>query len=432
MAGSQQAGALAHEVLSGFPPVEHAFAYGSAAFYQPGLYDGAAPSEAGGGPPTGDDRRARTQGLATDLASRPGAANGPMLDLMFIVRDPHEWHEQNMQQNPSHYRGVAALGPGAVAWCSDAIGAGVHFNSMVPFRGRMIKYGVARTGRVVTDLLTWHDLYVAGRLQKPVLFLGGDSDHDDAAQGHRSLLRKALAESRLRALAASLLTMPREFTERELLACAASLSYTGDVRMGIAEDPRKVERIVQGSYGQLRDAYHGAMSELYAWQLIRPRESDDETGRVRLWQPMDEPARARLVASLPPAILARLAAHCGVQVRPAQSLQTAPCAWMRSVLDDDQRRVRAGRSGGRDAAAGILDETLGLAWLGYGATEAISLGLAGRRDLPRLLKRAVRGVVRRSSFRQAAGGLLANGPAVALSYALSKAKKAFRGRLRGG
>ena len=33
------------------------------------------------------------------------------------------------------------------------------------------------------------------------------------------------------------------------------LSYTGDVRMGFAEDSRKVERIVSGSFSGLCDLY---------------------------------------------------------------------------------------------------------------------------------------------------------------------------------
>lgn len=34
-----------------------------------------------------------------------------------------------------------------------------------------------------------------------------------------------------------------------------SLSYLGDVRMGLAEDSKKVERIVAGSYSHFRDTY---------------------------------------------------------------------------------------------------------------------------------------------------------------------------------
>ena len=42
---------------------------------------------------------------------------------------------------------------------------------------------------------------------------------------------------------------------QELLQAVVGLSYTGDVRMGFAEDSRKVERIVSGSYPGLCNLY---------------------------------------------------------------------------------------------------------------------------------------------------------------------------------
>ena len=51
-------------VLELFPAVRHAFAYGSGIFVQPGLYN------------------------AESMAQRP------MLDFMFAVDSPEEWHEQ--------------------------------------------------------------------------------------------------------------------------------------------------------------------------------------------------------------------------------------------------------------------------------------------------------------------------------------------------
>lgn len=51
-------------VLEEFPAVQHAFAYGSGVFVQPGLYTAAS------------------------------QAQGPMLDFMFAVDSPEEWHDQ--------------------------------------------------------------------------------------------------------------------------------------------------------------------------------------------------------------------------------------------------------------------------------------------------------------------------------------------------
>jgi len=98
------------KILKAFPAIDHAFAYGSGVFGQPGLYSGAK------------------------------AAAAPMLDLVFGVQDPISWHRtvrdwpdctivlvtidttnesivasQNMEMNPSHYSALMSLlGPQAV------------------------------------------------------------------------------------------------------------------------------------------------------------------------------------------------------------------------------------------------------------------------------------------------------------------------------
>ncbi len=86
------------------------------------------------------------------------------------------------------------------------------------------------------DLLEWDSLYIAGRLHKPVKTLV-TSPHIDAAQtlNLESALRVAL-----------LLLEEESFSLRQLLRVLCGLSYEGDLRMGVAEDSRKVERIVTG------------------------------------------------------------------------------------------------------------------------------------------------------------------------------------------
>jgi translocator assembly and maintenance protein 41 len=54
-----------HEIIDQFPSVQHAFAYGSGVFTQPGLY--------------ADDRKKH---------------EGPMIDLIFAVDDPLAWHKE--------------------------------------------------------------------------------------------------------------------------------------------------------------------------------------------------------------------------------------------------------------------------------------------------------------------------------------------------
>lgn len=54
-----------HEIVDHFPSVQHAFAYGSGVFKQPGLY-----------------------------ANDTKQYEGPMIDMIFAVDDPLTWHKE--------------------------------------------------------------------------------------------------------------------------------------------------------------------------------------------------------------------------------------------------------------------------------------------------------------------------------------------------
>ncbi len=58
-------------VLEDFPHVQHAFAYGSGVIVQPDLYD-------------------------------KSSTNKPMLDFIFAVDNPHEWHAQVCSSSGLH------------------------------------------------------------------------------------------------------------------------------------------------------------------------------------------------------------------------------------------------------------------------------------------------------------------------------------------
>lgn len=83
------------------------------------------------------------------------------------------------------------------------------------------------------DLEEWETLYLAGRLQKPVKIL-----RQDAKLG---LATKSNLENAIRV---SLLMLPEQFSEEELFLKIAGLSYSGDFRMRIGENPYKVYNIV--------------------------------------------------------------------------------------------------------------------------------------------------------------------------------------------
>lgn len=116
----------------------------------------------------------------------------------------------------------------------------------VTFQRRVIKYGVVQADRLQVDLETWADLYISGRLHKPVLELPRAAG--PAAAGAHAALLAAQQENLQFALAAALLRVRGgRFSWADLLRELVGISYTGDVRMGLAEDPRKIDRIVQGS-----------------------------------------------------------------------------------------------------------------------------------------------------------------------------------------
>jgi len=71
------------EVLTHFPPVSFAMAYGSGIFHQAGYSE-------------------------SDIASA-------MVDFVFAVDDPQQWHEANLAQNRHHYSAVGGLGGASVA-----------------------------------------------------------------------------------------------------------------------------------------------------------------------------------------------------------------------------------------------------------------------------------------------------------------------------
>ncbi|KAK7103436.1 phosphatidate cytidylyltransferase, mitochondrial-like [Littorina saxatilis] len=168
-----------------------------------------------------------------------------MLDLIFVVDDPHAWHNQNIQRNRGHYSFLRVFGSRAVSHVQD-LGAGVYFNTLVPFEDRVIKYGVISTDRLITDLLDWETLYISGRLHKPIRLLVLPSNHD---------LIQAMQVNLQSAVHAALLLLPEEFCEEALYTTIAGLSYNGDFRMVVGEDRNKVANIVSPNIPHFRRLY---------------------------------------------------------------------------------------------------------------------------------------------------------------------------------
>ncbi|CAL8092022.1 unnamed protein product [Orchesella dallaii] len=194
------------EILKHFPKrCNYAFAYGSAVFAQSQTHEQPKP--------------------------------GKMIDLVFVVNDPVEWHTENLSMNKSHYSKLRYFGAKTIASTQERMACGVYYNPYckVGDLGTKVKYGVISTSTLEEDLRNWTHLYVAGRLQKPVLSLKQPSLglEDAIRKNHQTALRAVLLQEGI------------QMTKRKLYEGICELSYLGDTRMLFAENPRKIANIVE-------------------------------------------------------------------------------------------------------------------------------------------------------------------------------------------
>ncbi|CAM9227719.1 unnamed protein product [Laminaria digitata] len=249
------------ELISAFPGVEFAFAYGSGVVQQ--------------------------QGYAKDV-SRPSEL--PMIDLVLAVRDSEAWHKANLERNPRHYSGVGRLlGASGVARFQEGFGAKLYYNALVPIsttshRGRSMKYGVISMKHLTEDLKDWTWLYTAGRLHKPVRIIQGSERAAPMVEGNL-----------ISAVRASLLLLPERFSAQEFYRTVAGLSYTGDFRMYFGENPDKVKNIVTSTLGKFQDLYAPALKKIPG--LVATGSDCSSYG-----QDASPTARLALVRSLPRAL----------------------------------------------------------------------------------------------------------------------------------
>ncbi|XP_065349311.1 phosphatidate cytidylyltransferase, mitochondrial [Cloeon dipterum] len=172
---------------------------------------------------------------------RQAGQTGPkVLDVVVAAPNALLFHLENMRLNPHHYSSVRHFGPGLAARVQESGAAGLYYNTLLPLgnsEGRMFKYGVVSAPTLIGDLLDWNALYLAGRLHKPVSLLKEPEAPD---------LARALRQNLHSALHAALLLLPETFSEKELYMAITNLSYDGDFRMIVGENPNKVKNIVEG------------------------------------------------------------------------------------------------------------------------------------------------------------------------------------------
>nr|XP_012149367.1 PREDICTED: phosphatidate cytidylyltransferase, mitochondrial [Megachile rotundata] len=172
-----------------------------------------------------------------------------MIDLIFVVRNIKQWHSENLHLNPKHYaQPLRFLGPRAIANVQEKWGAKVYYNTLVKITEEcIIKYGVVSEISLIEDLLDWNDLYLAGRLHKPVKVLIEPNEN--------SQIPTALVQNLHSAVHAALLLLPQYFTEVQFYKTIAGLSYSGDFRMIFGENKEKVNNIVLPQLSYFKELY---------------------------------------------------------------------------------------------------------------------------------------------------------------------------------
>ncbi|KAJ1069282.1 hypothetical protein K5549_014232 [Capra hircus] len=172
-----------------------------------------------------------------------------MLDFVFTVDDPVAWHSKNLKKNWNHYSFLKSQ----LNMCVLTVRKCSHFCRMhISFLFQLIKYGVISTSVLIEDLLNWNNLYIAGRLQKPVKIVAMNED---------VALRSALDQNLKSAVTAAFLMLPESFSEEDLFIEIAGLSYSGDFRMVVGEDKAKVLNIVKPNMAHFRELYGSILQE---------------------------------------------------------------------------------------------------------------------------------------------------------------------------
>ncbi|XP_052272135.1 phosphatidate cytidylyltransferase, mitochondrial-like [Dreissena polymorpha] len=187
-----------------------------------------------------------------------------MLDFILVVDNALQWHSENLAMNNHHYSFLRRFGPQAISNIQSKYGAGVYFNTLVPFENRLIKYGVIETRTLIEDLVNWNTLYVSGRLHKPVKVV---------KKPNLAELISALNTNLCSALHVAALLLPEKFSEEDLYTMITGLSYSGDFRMTFGEDKGKVGKIVKPNLQHFKELYHPVIENHKYINL------DDRTGK---------------------------------------------------------------------------------------------------------------------------------------------------------
>ena len=114
-----------------------------------------------------------------------------------------------------------------------------------------MKLGVVSFDHFISRLEDWNNsFYIPGRMQKPTkLIFSEETAKHELELAQRANLQAALVSGII------MRTDLEMINDYELFRDIVSLSYMGDIRMGIAENPMKIDNIVSAQMEQIRELY---------------------------------------------------------------------------------------------------------------------------------------------------------------------------------
>ena len=165
------------------------------------------------------------------------------IDLILIVENIKDWHKQNIKLNPKDYSfiGKNFLTKSNINKIKGL--TGITYQSNIDYKNNLFKYGIIEYKDFEKHMKTWDSFYVPGRFQKPILTIITNDKID-----------KLIYDNRRNACKISLLCMEEDNLD-DLFTTICSLSYNGDTRMKIAENPNKVANIVGASKEKFKEMY---------------------------------------------------------------------------------------------------------------------------------------------------------------------------------
>ena len=167
----------------------------------------------------------------------------PQIDLILIVSNIIEWHKKNIDKNPKDYSFI-----GKMFFLNADVSkikgiTGITYQSNIDYNKHLFKYGVIEYEDFVRHMETWDSFYVPGRFQKPILVIKSNDVIDNL-----------ILQNRRNACKIGLLFLNSN-NLNDLYLSICNLSYAGDTRMKVAENPNKVNNIVGASYDKFYEMY---------------------------------------------------------------------------------------------------------------------------------------------------------------------------------